>query len=198
LFVIPEKIFIEITRECNLHCAMCKMWTLKDLPHALKTEKKIDIVNQLGSWYAELRKNNDRIIPPTIVFTGGETFLKRDEILKLSKLSRLWGINTAINTNGTLIENFASEIIINGPDYLVISIDSHNPKIHDAMRGVNGTFRKAINSLKALSIAKQKFPDSPVKLMINIIASKQNQGRLRELLGVVRENGDLDGRNRNK
>jgi radical SAM protein with 4Fe4S-binding SPASM domain len=55
------------------------------------------------------------------------------------------------NTNGWFIDkDLANEIKKTGVNHVRISIDGATPEIHDAIRGVRGSFRKALEALENL------------------------------------------------
>lgn len=148
---VPERFLIEITKECNLKCKCCDIWK-KSYPmnNALTTIQKKEILQKFAQWYKERcgLKSDDYIF--TIGFTGGEPFLKADEIIALATECKKIGMNASVNTNGTLVSPHIERLVETALSYIAISIDSHIETIHDSLRGINGTFQKANQTIKKL------------------------------------------------
>ena len=86
-----------------------------------------------------------------IAFEGGEPLLRND-LVDILAFSRSLPLHTSIITNGTLLESRIDEIApyINGVVY--VSLDGLE-KTHDGIRGVGGSFKKAV---RGISAAKEK------------------------------------------
>jgi MoaA/NifB/PqqE/SkfB family radical SAM enzyme len=114
-----------------------------------------------------------------IAFEGGEPLLRSDlvDILAFS-LSR--PLHTSIITNGTLLESRIDEIApyINGVVY--VSLDGLE-KTHDAIRGVGGSFRKAV---RGISAAKEKVP-----VTINTTIMAENIDEIESMVTLAKELG---------
>ena len=85
-----------------------------------------------------------------VAFEGGEPLLRRD-LVDILAFSRSLPLHTSLITNGTLLESRIDEIApyINGVIY--VSLDGLE-KTHDAIRGVKGSFRKALAGLYLILI----------------------------------------------
>jgi MoaA/NifB/PqqE/SkfB family radical SAM enzyme len=81
-----------------------------------------------------------------VAFEGGEPLLRRD-LASILAFSRSLPLHTSLITNGTLLESRIDEIApyINGVVY--VSLDGQE-KTHDSIRGVEGSFRKAVNGIR--------------------------------------------------
>jgi MoaA/NifB/PqqE/SkfB family radical SAM enzyme len=124
-----------VTGRCNMRCVFCEWWKT-DTPE-LSTKKAlaaIDSVCSLGVPFFDL--------------SGGEPMLRND-LITLAKRAASHGCLVSMNTNGTLLnENRVSEVADNF-DLVVVSIDG--PKeVHDKIRGVAGTYDKAVEAIKLL------------------------------------------------
>lgn len=164
----PSFLFIEITRECNLTCKQCHMWMSKDDNEcALTTKDKIHLIEEFHNLCPD----------GTVVFTGGETMKKTPEFFSLSLKCRDLGLHSAANTNATFIENefIAEKLIRCGPNYIVVSLDSHIEEQHDFLRGKKGTYRKAVDALVLLVKTKRSIDNSNgTRIMVNCIISELN------------------------
>ena len=141
-----------VTGRCNMKCLFCEWWKT-DRPE-LPTKKAlaaIDSVCSLGVPFFDL--------------SGGEPLLRKD-LSALAKRAASHGCMVSMNTNGTLLnENRLSEMA-NVLDLVVVSLDG--PKeVHDKIRGVPGTFDKAV---EAISLLKSQ----GIKVGINSVATPWN------------------------
>ena len=112
-----------------------------------------------------------------VAFEGGEPLLRKD-LVEILAFSRSLPLHTSLITNGTLLESRIDEIApyINGVVY--VSLDGLE-KTHDAIRGVNGTFKKAVRGIKA---AKQK-----VAITINTTVMAENADEIESMVELAKE-----------
>ena len=156
----------KLTYNCNLRCKMCPFWKRPSTDSSLKQEKAIlkQIYNSgaLG-----------------VAFEGGEPLLRSD-LGAILAFSRSLPLHTSLITNGTLLESRIDEIApyINGVVY--VSLDGQE-KTHDAIRGVNGSFKKA---LRGISAAKEK-----VAVTINTTVMSENIDEIESMVELAKELG---------
>ena len=133
----PYQIVWDVTYACNLHCKHCYATAGKPWKDELTTEQAkhaIDIFDRAGV--------------TILAFSGGEP-LVRPDILELTRYAADKGIYVAVATNGTLITNEkAKEMKKAGVEFVQISLDGANAESHDAFRGINGAFDKAVQGIK--------------------------------------------------
>ncbi len=133
----PSPLFASynVTGRCNMRCVFCEWWKT-DTPELSTKEAlaAIDSVCSLGVPFFDL--------------SGGEPLLRND-LITLAKRAASHGCLVSMNTNGTLLnEDRVSEVADNF-DLVVVSLDG--PKeVHDKIRGVAGTYDKAIEAIKLL------------------------------------------------
>ena len=181
----PKYLFIEVTTECNLRCKQCHMWMSKENSDSLTTENKLDVIKQ---FYA-LNSNG------VVVLTGGETMSKENEFFRITELCRDLGLTSAANTNATLInEKNLERTLINGPKYLVISLDSHLENIHDYIRGVKGCYQQVTDVLRSLvKLKKEKYPNIDTRIITNTIIFDKNVAFWEEYIKFAKEDLQVDG-----
>jgi len=108
-------------------------------------------------------------------FTGGEPFM-RDDLVEMVKTVHTFLPKCGFwfPTNGTLpfkIEKDILKIIkIHGNVGASVSIDG-NEKIHDKIRGVKGSFRKSVLTLKKLIKIREKYPWFNVMVSFTLLPS---------------------------
>ncbi len=156
----------KVTYNCNLRCKMCPFW------------KRITPDSSIDQEKAILKQVYDSGAC-SIAFEGGEPLLRTD-LVEILAFSRSLPLHTSIITNGTLLESRIGEIApyINGVVY--VSLDGLE-KTHDAIRGVGGSFRKAVSGICA---AKEK-----VAVTINTTIMAENVDEIENLVKLSKELG---------
>jgi MoaA/NifB/PqqE/SkfB family radical SAM enzyme len=141
----PTYISLTITNRCNLHCQMCGQWSKEGYLHNKKIKQKQEM--GLKEWKKiidELKAHNVK----SLLLRGGEPFLFK-EIIELLEYINSKGIFISMDTNGTMLREFAQDIVRIGNIHLTISIDGPE-KIHDRVRGRQGCFNKIIAGVMLL------------------------------------------------
>lgn len=134
---------IAVTSRCNARCTMCDIW-----------QKKSDDEVE-PSFYYHLPKTLKNIN-----ITGGEPFLRKDldKIVKVMT-GRCQKLRPVISTNGLLV-NRIKDIVprilkLNSRLAVRVSIDGIG-QTHDEVRGVEGAYEKALDSIAVLKEAGVK------------------------------------------
>jgi MoaA/NifB/PqqE/SkfB family radical SAM enzyme len=123
-----------LTRRCNYRCRGCNVWQEQDVKELSTKEVKkgLDILKELG------------IIE--VVLSGGNPLLREDidEIIEYASRHFV----TTVYDNGSM----ASEKVdaLHNADLVAISIDSLDPKKNDYIKGVSGSWKKAMCAVKKL------------------------------------------------
>ncbi len=114
-----------------------------------------------------------------VAFEGGEPLLRKD-LADILAFSRSLPLHTSLITNGTLLKSRIDEIApyINGVVY--VSLDGLE-KTHDYIRGVGGSFRKAVECICA---AKKRVP-----VTINTTVMAENVDEIESLVELAKELG---------
>ncbi|KKW12928.1 MAG: Radical SAM domain protein [Candidatus Gottesmanbacteria bacterium GW2011_GWB1_49_7] len=152
---------LRVTLGCNLRCKQCYAIAGKPLPNELslmEVKKLLDDLKALGA----IR----------IFFTGGEPFFRRD-MVDIMKYADDNGFAMYISTNGTLVRPDTIEALshLKHLRTFQISIDGIG-KLHDDIRGVPGTFNKAVNTIK---MAVNKLHNTKVAVISTLMKSNANQ-----------------------
>lgn len=136
----PRIIFWELTKKCNLKCLYCKVWGNKSGLRELKTQEALSLVSEIKKYFSD----------SLLILSGGEPLLRKDLCRILSFISSK-GLKAAMATNGTLL-NERQVIFFKGTclERISISLDSVKEGNHDALRGIKGSFRKALDSCAIL------------------------------------------------
>lgn len=143
----PAHVFLDLFLECNLRCLQCDIWQLKSPPGELSMEDREQVVREVATTWPGTR----------LVVTGGELFLNRMRLYRLASICKAAGVYTTINSNGTLVrESDIERLPESGINCIVISLDSDEPDVHDRIRGVAGTFERAVRTVKRLVQARDE------------------------------------------
>ncbi|NWG11224.1 radical SAM protein [Candidatus Bathyarchaeota archaeon] len=162
----------EITSACNLHCIHCHASGGEPAQDELTTEEAKCMLNQL----AEIREFR------MMAFTGGEP-LVRSDFFELLAYSKALGFTNTMATNATLIDDAVAERLRRcGVVIAAVSLDGFDPKTHDIVRGLSGSFEAALEGIRALRRAG-------ILLHINITAMEYNMNQMEQLMTLVDELG---------
>lgn len=140
---LPEKISLQLTNICNLHCLSCYQWS--ESGHIRSTIKEpLHLNPQTIDSLLKSTASNSSIL----YLWGGEPLLYPfwQELSLILEIDRRW---TVLCTNGLLI-NDNIEYLLRFSQNLVIliSVDGLESE-HDEMRG-SGTFKKILNNINLL------------------------------------------------
>jgi radical SAM protein with 4Fe4S-binding SPASM domain len=160
----------EITLACDLACRHCGSRAGKDRPDELSTEQCLDLVDQM----ADLGVREVSVI-------GGEAYL-RDDWVDIIRRIRQRGMMALMTSGGRgFTPERAKAAAEAGLQSVSISIDG-DEATHDRLRGVQGSYRAALEALQNLRAAGIKVS---VNTQINRL-SMPFLGEVLELLGLMK------------
>ncbi|EPX54956.1 radical SAM superfamily protein [Cystobacter fuscus DSM 2262] len=161
----PRNLFIEVTTECNLRCRQCHMWRSQEPSTSLSTREKTALLPPFAAWSPQA----------LVVLTGGEPLLKQEEFFSLTRTCRQNALRVSVNTNATLVqEDTLERLLTEGPHYLVVSLDSHRPALHDWVRGRPGTYARVLSLLQRLLHRRNASRSSDLSILVNTIIFEGN------------------------
>ncbi len=149
---------LKLTYNCNLKCSMCWQAKYKDQNKAFTGH--MDYTNFLNTM-----EKLSFLAPSKIFLWGGEPLLHPNfaDILKEVKTRRFM---CNLITNGILLEEKTEDILNGKLDTICVSLDGLG-EIHDSIRGVPGSYQRAITGLKYLLKNKSFRPIVSVNMVIN-------------------------------
>ena len=168
-------VFWETTTACNLACKHCRRLEpqTEPAPGELSTEQGkglIDAIADAGR--------------PILIFSGGEPLMRADLYEQLDH-ARHAGLPAALATNGTLINRHVAELISeSGVRRVAVSLDGADAKTHDAVRGIDGCFQRALDGIAHLRAAG-------VAVQINVTVSRHNAPQLEAIYNLAVEIGAI-------
>ena len=175
----PIYVKIKINYGCNLKCEMCKHWRETREP-PISMNRFREIISEL----AELGCKK-------IHFSGGEPML-RPQLPDLVEHATQLGMRVTLTTNGTLIDKVkAKRLVEAGLRGVNVSIDSPLRKMHEKIRGVEGSFKQ---TTKAVSLFNKYSHKGKLTVRINTVVGRSNYQTLATLPDLAHELG-ADGIN---
>jgi Y-X(10)_GDL-associated radical SAM protein len=188
---VPVYVVWEITLACDLKCAHCGSRAGLRRPNELSTAECIEIIESLA-----------RLGTREVTIIGGEAYLRNDW-LELIRAIRGHGMRCTMQTGGRNLHearlSAAAEAGLNG---IGVSVDGLAP-LHDELRGVLGSFDKAIAAIKAArslgmavgcntQIGAKTMPDLPDLMEVLIDAGASHwQIQLTVAMGNAVDNDSL-------
>lgn len=180
---LPNYLIIEITTECNFKCKQCHQWMTKETDKALSTQQKLRAIEEIAG-LNPLAK---------IMLTGGETMQKQDEFFAICDQARRFGLKVIANTNGSYInDSNMLDVVKNGPDFLLLSLDSHIEELHRFLRGTRDSYQHLLTIIpKMISLRNQHGLSS--KIFTHSIIFKENIEHWEDYIEFSREKLKVDG-----
>ena len=136
-----QKLYIELTDNCNLNCKMCYRRSWGNAFGDMKNEVLQKLVNEI--------KEQDEIKEIVIGGIGEPTLAKNFK----NALVLLKDYSITVTTNGTLINEELAEYLIQYVDNITVSIDG-TPDTFQEIRGID--LRLVENNIKMLNILKSR------------------------------------------
>jgi AdoMet-dependent heme synthase len=134
----PLIVSYAVTRACNLSCLHCHVSAKEAMPDELNLKEAMRVIDEMASLGTQ-----------AVIFSGGEPLLRKDFVLQLASYCDDVGIIPAMLSNGLLITpETALQLKEAGIKAVGIPIDSVVPEVHDHLRNVQGTFKKAVQAIQ--------------------------------------------------
>jgi radical SAM protein len=135
----PFLVIRELTRACDLACRHCRAEAVTHRnPLELSTEQGMRLMDDVR-----------RFGRPLFVLTGGDP-LKRPDVVQLVEYGASIGLRMAMTPSGTplMTEPVLRRLKSAGLSRLAVSLDGSSAVIHDAFRGVDGSYAWTIRMLE--------------------------------------------------
>jgi SynChlorMet cassette radical SAM/SPASM protein ScmF len=171
-----SSLYMYIAGSCNLACRHC--WIEPDYQTDIKNGKflKLEYIKKAVAEAKPLGLHSVKL-------TGGEPTL-HPQIFEIVEYLDSENIAIFMETNGTLIDDKMARFLKSKPhfDFISVSVDGAKPETHDKLRGIKGSFKKAVIGIKTLSKAGFR-PQIICTLHKGNIAESKDLIRLAESLG---------------
>ncbi|NJE48489.1 TIGR04053 family radical SAM/SPASM domain-containing protein [Thermococcus sp. 9N3] len=171
----PVLVFWETTKACQLKCKHCRAEAiLQALPGELSTEEGkalIDSLTDFGRPY------------PILILTGGDPLMRKD-VFELIEYAVEKGIRVGLAPAVTplLTEETIERIAESGVRAVSISLDSPFPDVHDAIRGIEGTWEKTVWAIK-------EFLKHGLSVQVNTVVMRETVEGLPEMVRLLKDLG---------
>lgn len=134
--VRPTKVIFLVTHRCPLSCVMC--WTRgTNQATELPADQILAMVEQAADWGV-----------PEVMFSGGEPFLRFDDVVSFVGRASARGIMSSVITSAWMMKEERLERLHDaGLNVLMFSIDGPDAATHDAIRGVPGSFDRIASAI---------------------------------------------------
>jgi len=176
IFSRPAIVQVDITNHCNLDCRYCYNKSNEFLINPEMDSSKLELV---------IEKIIKQLNPVIVSFSGGEPFIRKDDLFKCAKMLKDANIKVYINTNGTLLnDDIINKLKALDIDQVHINIESLSGEKHDFLRGVPGAFKKTMDNLERV---RQLW--DPSRISISVVVNKKNLEDLLEIAKFVKEKG---------
>ena len=138
----PHVISWNLTQRCNLLCTHCYISAVPEVSNSaeLTTQECCRVVDGITE------------VNPSafLILSGGEPLLRSD-LFDVAAYAVEKGLTVVLGTNGVLLgEREARLMRQSGIQGAGISLDSINPKMHDAFRRLHGAWQAAVEATKVL------------------------------------------------
>lgn len=133
----PYRMDLALTYRCNNRCIHCYAGGPRQTSE-LTTEEWFRVIDRLHG-----------LGIPQVVFTGGEPTL-RDDLTALIAQTQKLELVAGLVTNGRKLKDvdYLKSLIEAGLDHVQVTVESHDPKVHDNITGASGSWKETMQGLK--------------------------------------------------
>ena len=179
----PQSISFTLTNACNLRCRMCGQWSEEGYVRADKQRIRHEL--SLADWKRLVDELGEHGVPG-LLLRGGETFMFPG-IIELLDYIHAKDMSISIDTNGTMLKQYAAEIVKIGKIHLTISMDGPE-EVHDLIRGVKGTFKRVSEGVAAIH-AEEARQGIKISLSLNFTICAESYRHMSALPDIARSMG---------
>ena len=171
---VPERPIgakLELTYHCNLRCSFC----YTDSPRrTLARTAEMD-----DSQWLEIVDQALELGVIETVLTGGEPLLRRELTLTAAERIAGAGAMVTLNTNGWFVDPEVADRLAGAGVRVHVSLDGASAELHDASRGVPGSWRRAVEAVAMLL-------DRGARVQVVHVVTPRNVDTLPEFLEQMR------------
>lgn len=178
---VPQRVLLYPTNSCNLRCVFCyQQLQPYDYSDSMPKQKWLDLTRELCEIGVEVLQ----------ISGGGEPMLASDTVLDMMKIIKQYDVCGRLVTNGSIWKKEWVEDVVNmGWDNVIFSIDGHNAKVHDTLRGVKGVFEKTIGSVKMFRVCKKNYETEKPLLEFSTVLCKLNFEHINKIIQLAYDVG---------
>jgi radical SAM protein with 4Fe4S-binding SPASM domain len=165
----PLRMDLALTFKCQNDCVHCYAGGPHETPELNTSQWKevIDRLSQIGIFI--------------LTFTGGEPTL-REDLPELLQYAQNKGMVTGLITNGRKLKDKEYVKILEkaGLDFVQVTLESHQPKIHDLMTAAKGSWKETVAGIKNAA-------QSQIYVTTNTTLSKYNAPEFLRTIDYIKE-----------
>lgn len=163
----PYRMDLALTYRCQNDCPHCYVGRPKDFPE-MGTEDWKRVID--ACWEQGI---------PHMTFTGGEATLRPD-LVELVQYAENVGLVTGLQTNGRRLRDraYVDQLLLAGLDHVQITLESHDPAIHDSMSGARGAWEETVAGIKTVV-------NADVYMMTNTTITTENVDSIEETIAFA-------------
>ncbi|HKS97656.1 MAG TPA: radical SAM protein [Terriglobia bacterium] len=165
----PFIVIWEMTQACDLVCVHCRACAQpRRSALELSTSEAERLIDQIAAMQV-----------PVFVLTGGDP-LKRPDVYHLVEYATRQGVRTSLTPSATplLTQEAIQQLHACGLARLAVSLDGSTAEIHDAFRGVRGSYER---TLQAIEWARA----GGLPVQINTTITRRNLGNFEEMVRLL-------------
>jgi radical SAM protein with 4Fe4S-binding SPASM domain len=165
---VPIHLDLELTTRCNYRCRMC--------PHSFNSIESIDMPLEMVKRIIDEFTDKGGCSIKFVYLGEALLYPYLGEVIRYAKDKGI--IETMIATNGSLLtKNKAIELIKNGLDWIIFSVDSCKADIYEKIR-INGNFNIVVKNIRSFYEIRRKLKSKTPKIWIQCIKQDLNQYEL--------------------
>jgi len=170
-----NRFVIESTSRCNLRCEMCPRYSYSQHDGDLN----FGLFLKISKYFKEIE---------SIDLSGWGEPLLNYKICDMVKIAKSYKCKVGFTTNGMLLNpEIIRKLIINGIDYIDISLDGGTAQTYEKIRR-GAVFEHLISNIKSISEIKRELATDKPFLTLTFCMMKQNIHELSEVIKIAKEN----------
>jgi radical SAM protein with 4Fe4S-binding SPASM domain len=167
----PLRMDLALTFRCQNDCVHCYAGGSRESKE-LDTDQWETVINRLHEIGVFI-----------LTFTGGEPTL-REDLSQLLEYAQKKGIVTGLISNGRKLADraYVERLEKAGLDFVQITLESHDPKIHDNMTGSEGSWKETVAGI-------ENAVSSQIYTTTNTTLSRHNASKFLETMDFIKKLG---------
>lgn len=165
----PYIVIWEVTQACDLACVHCRASAQpKRNPFELSTEEGKRLIDEIAQMEV-----------PVFVLTGGDP-IKRPDLFELIEHAAKVGVRVSLTPSATplLTREVIHRLKESGLARLAVSLDGSNAEVHDAFRGMSGSFQRTMEAIEWAN-------EVGLPVQINTTFSRRNVDDFEEIAALI-------------